>query len=246
MRRIKFGVAVIFLLVIIYFFISYGIFFSKKSSIDSNISFDQKNIEQALVQKNSDEKFEAPVIVQNIDEVEDESADQRELILSLVSEPKSEYSVSAEPTALGSYSFVTMPISDDYVIDAETWDIFDYLLGNNLEEFVQLVLQSNNDVVSQQSCRPCAMYAFFKKIKNHKQLSREEIIALQKIIGNLYRFIETMQKISKNKKLISDEQYRALQDLNRSQAARNDLKLQARRAATLSALKKLQAIQYNR
>ena len=55
-----------------------------------------------------------------------------------------------------------------------------------------------------------------------------------------------MKKLSNKVKMpISPEQEEALLDLYRSQAIKNQLKLQARKNATAAALKKLQSIQYN-
>lgn len=138
-------------------------------------------------------------------------------------------------------SFVTMPIPDNYIFDIETQNSLDILIGNDFNQFIKLIIQSNNDVVSQRACRSCVFYAFFKKIKKHKNLTTDEIQTLQHIIGNLYRFIETMKKLS-SAVMMSPEQYSALQDLNRPQILKNSMKLQARKTAAARALRKLQSM----
>ncbi len=143
-----------------------------------------------------------------------------------------------------SYSFITMKISDDYVIDQEIQDALDVLIGNDVDAFVKLILQSNNNIVSKEACRSCGMYAFFNGIKNHKPLTSDDVRMLQKMLANLYRFIGKMQKLNQDVQIISDEQYEALQSLHKTQAVKNDMKLQARKAATSAALKKLQNIKY--
>ena len=143
-------------------------------------------------------------------------------------------------------SFITMnPIPANYKIDEETQNALDVLIGNDVDEFVRLVLQSNNNVVSKEACRSCSMYAFFNGIKNHDLLTIEDIRILQKLLANLYRFVEKMQKLSQEP-LMLPEQYEALQDLHRSQDAKNDIKLKKRFAVTSAALKKLQNITYNK
>jgi len=152
--------------------------------------------------------------------------------------------VDKELRTLDSYSFITMPISDDYIMDAETQATLDTLIGQDLDDFVKLVLQSNNNIVSKEACRSCGMYAFFNGIKKHHPLKPDDVIILQQVLGNLYQFIAKMKAMSKSF-IIRSEQYDALLDLHRSQAVKNDMKLQARRAATQAALKKLQTIKYN-
>ncbi len=143
-----------------------------------------------------------------------------------------------------SYSFITMKIADDYIIDQETQDVLDILIGDDVDAFVKLILQSNNNIVSKEACRSCGMYAFFNGIKHHKPLTSDDVRMLQKMLANLYRFVGKMQKLNKDIELMRGEQYEALQNLHKSQAVRNDAKLQARRSATAAALKKLQNIKY--
>lgn len=152
-----------------------------------------------------------------------------------------DYPVEEKVIDLNSCSFVTMPIPDNYIMDIETQYLLDILIGNDFNQFIKLIIQSNNDVVSQQACRSCVFYAFFKKIKKHKILTVDEIKTLQHIIGNLYRFVETMKKMSPGM-MMSPEQYRALQDLNRPQVLKDSMKLQARKNAAARALRKLQSI----
>jgi hypothetical protein len=266
MKRMKMGVAIVFSIVIIYFIVSCGIFLFKKSSIDTQLQVPQeKVVDQIMVQPEM--KQDESVVIQDLAAVpckhqislKNTQADfvvindeQDELSLQIVVDDKPEFIVSAdddvseEVVELHSYSFITMAISDDYIIDQEVQDMIDVLIGNNVEDFVKLILQSNNNIVSKEACRSCGMYAFFNGIKNHKSLTSDDVRTLQKLLANLYQFVEKMQKLNKKKKIMGSEQYAALQNLHKSQAVKNDLKLQARRAATSAALKKLQNIKYNR
>lgn len=151
--------------------------------------------------------------------------------------------------SVDAYSFVTMPkalLIDGYQIDQDTRDAIKILVGNDLDEFVRLILQSNNNIVSKDACRSCGMHAFFKKVIKDEPLDADEIVVLQQALANLYRFVEKMRSLSSHTFIMRTEQYSALQDLNKSQIVKNNLKIQARKASTTAALKKLQAIKYNR
>lgn len=198
---------------------------------------------------------------QGIDDLLDKAANSSEIIVTqeaqrplalVMAEPEEEVFITNDdqsgdqnPEVMQSYSFMTMPIDEQSVIDLDTQATLEDLIGNDVDEFVKLVLQSNNNIVSKEACRSCGMYAFFNGIKNHKPMSSEDIRILQKLLLNLYQFTEKMKKLS-GTTIMLPEQYDALEDLHRSQAIKNDIKLQARLAVTSAALKKLQNIKYNR
>jgi hypothetical protein len=265
MKRVTIGIAIIFLTVTIYFIVSCGLLLYKKQSLDQQISdlqdaqgFGKK--ESGITKLSRDR-----VVIQNA--IDDNDADSKEdtgnprlFQFGISSKPERPLAIirdeveddffvesdgNEQNTPLDSYSFVTMPIGDDYIIDRETQDSLNILIGNDLDDFVKLVLQSNNNIVTKEACRSCGMYAFFSDIKKRQKLTKNEVIILQKSLANLYQFVEKMKLLSK-KIIISPEQYAILENLNRPQSIINDMKLQVRRAATSAALKKLQAIQYNR
>ena len=198
---------------------------------------------------------------QALDDSLDDGIDSSEIIVTqepqrplslFTAEPEREFFVNSDdqfadrnPIAIQSYSFMTMPVDEDSFIDLDTQATLDILIGNDVDEFVKLVLQSNNNIVSKEACRSCGMYAFFNGIKNHKPLSVDEIRILQKLLINLYQFTAKMKNLS-DTPIMHAEQCDALEDLHRSQAVKNDIKLQARLAVTSAALKKLQNIKYNR
>jgi len=265
MKKVNAGIAIVCLTVAIYFIVSYGQIWFKKSSIDpQSQTGEEKAVEQT--EDRLENKNDSEVVIQNdaenrecADDFHKESDDLTDLTMNgelkksfplIMAEEQREFILSRDtagdkdPVKLDSYSFVTMPVSDDYKIDKETQHTLDALIGKDLDEFVKLILQSNNNIVSKEACRSCGMYAFFKAIKKHKTLNANEIVTLQQVLSNLYKFIDNMKKIS-NTPLMLQEQYNALQDLNRSQSVKNDIKLRKRKAATTAALKKLQSIKYN-
>ncbi|MBP6869953.1 hypothetical protein KBC04_03665 [Candidatus Babeliales bacterium] len=263
MKRVKIGVGIIIGIVGVYFIISYGIFYVRKPSLDVQLQpLDEQVVIQkiARVQQENDNKDDLEHDAQYHELQKDHTSFKKDDEIKLVimkekSKPlpvimpeseeefvvKIDRAVDEKILGLDFFSFVTMPIPDDYEIDVETQNSLDILIGNDFNRFINLVLQSNNDVVSKEACRSCGLYAFFKKVKHHKTLTIDDITTLQHIIGNLYRFAETMRKLSKDA-VMSPEQYTALQDLNRPQVLKNSMKLQARRAAAASALKKIQSM----
>ncbi len=264
MKRVKFGIVIVFLVAAIYCIVSFGIFFDKKASIDTQLQLLEQSLEEGVQPQNQS------VVIQNIESItchecnhpvqqnnvqpdfiviNDSDINEQQLPDGFV-DNQSELFVKANSEKnvipLSSSSFITMnPISESYVIDQETQNALDVLIGHDVDEFVRLVLQSNNNIVSREACRSCGMYAFFNGIKHHRQLTVKDIVMLQKLLANLYRFVERMQKLS-HEPLILPEQYEALQELHRSQDVKNDIKLKQRFAATSAALKKLQNIKYNR
>ena len=263
MQKIKHSIVVVVIIGVIYAIVSYGIFYYKKPSLDQQLQIqnqlsvkNQKESQsvaiQAVVDDQNNQQSDYVCQHQN-DEQSDEfifddddqsrsiiaitPTEQQVFIVQQILEKNEEQFVSPD-----SYSFVTMP-AQNCIIDAELFYTLDMLMGEDLDEFVRLVLQSNNNIVSKQACRSCAMYAFFSKIKKHEPLSIEDIKILQPLLANLYRFVQKMYKLS-GTQLLRTTQFEALQDLNQSQAAKNDKKLKARRAATAAALKKLQTISY--
>ncbi len=263
MQKIKHGIIIVLVLGVMYAIISYGIFYYKKSSLDQALQINNQKIDlvgkhqqDVMIQSvGDDEKNKASdnyICQHQEDEMIDDFAlhqDQATPIISIVSNQQPVFMVQKildqnedQFISPDAYSFVTMP-AQDCVIDAELLYMLDLLIGDDLDEFVRLVLQSNNNIISKQACRSCAMYAFFNKIKKHEPLTVEDIKILQPLVANLYRFVQKMYKMS-NTQLLRTSQFEALQDLNRSQADKNDKKLQARKAATAAALKKLQTISY--
>lgn len=244
MRKLKHSIGIVFLLGVVYALISYGIFYYKKPSLDQQLQIDNRSVVQSSMQPSQG------VAIQSItdDYVCQHDQDQQSLNSLDNFDDQSllhEFQQSIDKSDVGSinsYSFVTIP-AKDCIIDVELLYTLDLLIGGDLDEFVRLVLQSNNNIVSKQACRSCAMYAFFNKIKKHEQLSIEDIEILQPLLANLYRFVQKMQALS-GTQLLRPSQFEALEDLNRSQKAINDKKIQARKAATAAALKKLQTISY--
>ena len=249
-HSIKFKTHIILGAVVIFTIIFCWVVLLQKSPVSNMDSIDQ----QVIIQKmNHSTKRDEAVHVQHdvqyhANQHNDQFEDRDEIQLIIMPEKQDEFFIVDRPIDekdinLDSYSFVTMPISDDYEIDIETQQNLDILIGNDFNRFISLILQSNNDVVSKQACRSCVLYAFFKKVKKHHVLTTDDIIKLQHMIGNLYRFIETTKKLSKSM-MITPEQYAALQDLNRPQALKNSMKLQARKTAAAAALKKLQSMSH--
>ena len=138
-------------------------------------------------------------------------------------------------------SFVTMPVLHGSQLDQNTQQTFDMLIGNNIDHVLDLIVQSNNNVLSTDSCRSCAIDAILKKVSKHKKLSEHEIVSLQHVVENLYKFVNTMQKLS-NKTILTSEQYLALKNLNTSQVSMKQIAMQARQAATIAALQSLKNI----
>ena len=112
------------------------------------------------------------------------------------------------------------------------------LIGSNIDHFVTLILQSNNDLIAAQICKSCTLFAFFKKIQHKKPLTLDEIKTLQKMLANLYRFVRVTQNLSE-KKLLQTEQYIALENLNRSGDLQQDIEQQAQKNVMIGALQKL-------
>lgn len=266
MKRIKIGVAVVMLLVAMYTLVSYGIFFIKKSSIDdeiqgvalSNISPNEER-SMVVVQHVSaqDEDVDMPcphIMPDNVNQdflVSNDTSAVSSLINSFVVQEDLQpvffiEGMQEKKMRADEYSFLTMPLPQDYQIDAENYRTLDILIGKDLRAFANLLASSNNNVLSKEACKSCAIYALLKKIKKHHPLTFDDIESLRSSLLNLYAFLENMKKLSNKVKMpISPEQEEALLDLYRSQAIKNQLKLQARKNATAAALKKLQSIQYN-
>jgi hypothetical protein len=72
-------------------------------------------------------------------------------------------------------------------------------------------------------------------------LSTEEIVSLQHVVANLYRFVNTMHQLH-HATSMTHEQYLALKNLNTSQVSMEHLAMQARQAATIAALQSLKNI----
>jgi hypothetical protein len=230
MKQLKLSGIVIFFASIIYFFISYGIFLYKKPLIDHDLNFNQENrsIQQIFEEKKNiaqqeSYEHEDPVIIQSIRKNSDTS-----------------YTFSINPEEV---SFVSMVIPENYSIDLETQEHLDRLTGDNLEFVVKLIMQSNNTIVGADACPECSVSALIKQVKQHKKLKKEDIVILQKMIANLYAFVE-MTKNMTGKLLMPVDQYAALKALNVSQDVKDNLKLEERQAATLAILHKLKSMQY--
>jgi hypothetical protein len=239
MQRLKIGAKAVVVLVIFYAVLSSTIFYMKKSAMDQPLDIidSGQQVQNVRIQKVVDEGLascthaDEEAVLRDQDVVQDDVIDQVVVRDEL-------------PQSADYYSFVTRP-AQDCIIDKELLYTFDMLIGHNLEDFVRLVLQSNNNIVSKQACRSCAMYAFFNKIKKHQRLTVEDIATLQPLVANLYRFVQKMTAMSGGKlTLLRLEQYEALQDLHKSQKELNNKKLKARKAATAAALQRLQKISY--
>lgn len=142
---------------------------------------------------------------------------------------------------LPSGSFVTMQIHVGSQLDHDTQKIFDMLIGSNIDGLLDSIAQSNNNILSTEICKTCAIDTILKKVSKHKKLSEQELIALQHVVSNLYKFVNVMQKLG-NKSILTAEQYLALKNLNESKACMNNLKHQARQATRIAALQTLQNI----
>lgn len=277
MKRVKIGATIVFLVVAIYFTISYGIFWFTKPSADAQLKFS----ESPSVEQNIAEPKLLPhesVVIQNMQEsvckhascknqgqlypeLDDSLADfivtndEDAPLAQVVAEEQPLFVMNADTMqdkkilAVDAYGFIKMPkelLLHGYQIDQDTRDVIKILVGNDLDEFVRLILQSNNNIVSKDACRSCGMHAFFKKVIKDEPLDTDEIVILQQALANLSKFVEKMRSLSPHTAIMRAEQYSALQDLNKSQIVKNNLKIQARKASTTAALKKLQAIKYNR
>lgn len=206
-------------------------------------------------------KSDQSVIIQNIQHdtheqnrvqvVVNDAVEERQEQVFVIADDTNQYTFEQDGNILDSqnllkqdeFSFVTMPIAENYTIDIETQCALDSLIGNDLNLFIHLILQSNNNVLSKQACKSCNVHALFKKVKRHTRLSIKDMKLLQHVIGNLYRFIQTMQSIS-NSIIITPEQYDALQFLNRPQSVNHAIQLQARKVAATQALIKLQSMSH--
>lgn len=148
----------------------------------------------------------------------------------------------AQPIVLSpNKSFVTTEFQHAGRLDDDTQKAFDLLIGDNIDALLDLIAQSNNNVLSTDSCKTCAIDAVFKKVSKHKKLSEQELVSLQHVIANLYKFINTMQKLS-NKSIVAPEQFVALKNLNTSDVSQKSLIKQARQATTLAALQTLKNV----
>lgn len=146
-----------------------------------------------------------------------------------------------EPIILPIDSFITMSIQHGSQLDTNIQSYFDHLIGENIDGLLDLIGQSSNNLLSTDSCRTCAIDAILKKVSKHKILSNDEIVSLQHVVANLYKFVNTLQDLNQ-KTILTAEQYWALKNLNTSQVSMNQLALQRRQAATIAALQSLKNI----
>ena len=184
----------------------------------------------------------------------DDTPQQQSVVVQLYDAKVDEHKSNSESYAMSELSssdevvvlkpddcFVTMEILHAGKLDYNTQQMFDLLIGTNIDRLLDLIAQSNNNILSTDSCRTCAVDAIFKRVSKHKKLSEREMLSLQKVVANLYKFINTMQKLT-NKSILTAQQYIALQGLNRSQVSINHSLIQGQRAATIAALQALQKI----
>ena len=196
--------------------------------------FQDKNQDESavVVQSQSfvvhDNEHEDDIVLDNLEESMEllESAPSKQIV---------------EITLPETLSFVTMKFQHAGKLDENLQQAFDMLIGTNIDALLDLIAQSNNNVLSTESCKTCAIDAILKKVSKHKKLTEQELTSLQHVIAHLYRFINTMQKLT-HKSMVAPEQYVALKNLNISQVSQSDLALQARRATTLAALQTLKNI----
>lgn len=258
MKKIKHGIMLVVGAACIYAFVSYTIFYYKKSALDVQLPLQIQDVSRVnFLTSLKDSQVDCDEVQEHLYKHPENKRNCMVLdkdhmpFVSIVAEPGHKLSFdlqesddqASQLSVLDSYSFVTMP-AELSLLDAEVMRTLHILIGNDVDEFVRLILQSNNNIVSKQACKSCAMYAFFHKIKKGEQLDKQEIIILQKLLANLYRFIEKMKNFSAHT-FLRQEQYDALQDLNSCQAKKNDTNLQARKAAINIALQKLQKISTN-
>lgn len=262
MKSIKVGMAIVGIAVVSGIIIGSFVLFKKKRIDDqqvvvqkiSDIQYDDIPLVEHDMQYHNQKSRSSKIQFQDQDDVTLVIVPEKEKPLPIIMPEQQDRFVIEEDYIVANHpvceksgnvdlqSFVTMKIADDYRLDIETQLTLDILIGNDFNQFINLILQSNNDIVSKEACRSCGLYAFFKKIKHRKQLRPDEIKTLQHMVGNLYRFVETMRKLSGNFSGMSVEQYAALQDLNRPQVLKNSMKLQARKTAAAAALRKLQSM----
>jgi hypothetical protein len=154
-----------------------------------------------------------------------------------------DYSVEIVTTSVvvPSDSFVSIPVEHAAKLSKNIQETFDLLIGGNIDGLLDLIAQSNNNLLSTDSCKTCAIDAILKKVSKHKLLSKEEIVSLQHVVMNLYRFVNTMRQLH-HETSMTHEQYLALKNLNTSQVSMEHLAMQARQAATIAALQSLKNI----
>lgn len=221
MKRIKTVVILFLLSIVIYCILLYTVRFWHQ---------------QVVIKVVDDTSQQQSVVVQLYDAKVDDNESNSE------SDAMSELSSSDQVVVLKPDDcFVTMQILHAGKLNYDTQQMFDLLIGGNIDRLLDLIAQSNNNILSTDSCRTCAVDAIFKRVSKHKKLSEQEILILQKVVANLYKFINTMQKLT-NKSILTAQQYIALKDLNRSQVSRNHSLIQGHRAATIAALQALQNI----
>jgi len=138
-------------------------------------------------------------------------------------------------------NFITMNIMNAGRLDSDLQRTFDVLIGHNLDGLLDLIVQSNNNILSTDNCKTCAIDALLKKVSKHKKLSVEELRTLQKMMAHLYQFVNVLQNLT-NRTMLTSEQLIALKNLNISLIAKNNLQKQVRQAATQAALQSLQHI----
>lgn len=192
--------------------------------VQEKITIDAPEVESVVIQS------ECAVL-----DAQDESMEQHH--------PDEDYSVEKVTTSVvvPSDSFVSMPVEHAAKLSQNTQDTFDLLIGGNIDGLLDLIAQSNNNLLSTDSCKTCAIDAILKKVSKHKLLSKEEIVSLQHVIANLYRFVNTMRQLH-HETSMTHEQYLALKNLNTSQVTMEHLAMQARQAATIAALQSLKNI----
>lgn len=138
-------------------------------------------------------------------------------------------------------SFVTTEFYDGAQLDATVQQSFDLLIGHNIHGLLDLIVQSNNNLLVRDSCKTCAIDAILKKVSKRKALTLVEIISLQHVIENLYKFVNTMQALGQ-KTILTHEQFLALKNLNTSQVSMKQIARESRQAATFAALQSLKNI----
>ncbi len=232
MKQMKLSAVIVFFVAIIYCCISYGIFWYKKACIDRDL---QMNSDEVHIEK----KVSSEIVEEKKMQHSNQDKQDDVVIQSLVEKNAFDENQNSQ----SEYSFVSMPISDNYRFDLETQESFDRLIGDNVELFIKLLMQSNNRILGADACPECSVSALIKQVKQHKKIERDDIIILQKMIANLYTFIETTKKIS-GKILLHADQYAALQFLNLPQHIKNNIKIEERQAATVAILHKLKMMQY--
>lgn len=204
----------------------------EEEKIDDSIAQEDQH-EEPIVQEEHDEA----VVIQSY-----HSMPEQEPVIQEEDEQIVELATITQPCQIVPHdSFVTTEFRDGAQLDATVQQSFDLLLSKNIDGLLDLIVQSNNNVLAQNSCKSCAIGTILKKVVKRKALTVAEIISLQHVVENLYKFVNTMQALGQ-KTILTHEQFLALKNLNTSQVSIKQIARESRQAATIAALQSLKNI----